>query len=492
MKHTKLLLLGLFFLTLAQKAQSFTDIIAPGERTTQEISSSSADNADSTKNIDKSFFGREKKDWTIFLYIQARNNLSPYSVQNLKAATNIGEAPHINFVIQWEQPRQKGVLRYILRGNQLVEVYRNNNEVNITNPLERITAGAKWAIENYPSQRFAFFGWNHGYGGIEIPWGNPLRFVTYSNQQNLMHRVSIPGLAHVSNTLHRGIMFDEEARVYMTTAELVQATANMKKMLGRKVDFVGFDACYMSMADIWCLLADHVEVGVGSSDVELAWGWNYSGIMQELKRQRGITPHELAKIIVSTYRQFYQNKTDIFMLSGIKLSHMDAIKENINQVSQRLCSYMDSFGPPFKYLLIKARKASLDFANPIFTDLRSFYLELYKQLSSINLTRITNANYQQQPTLYHAPGLYSEANDTPEIKELKDLLHTGVARMEEAVIIHTSSQRLSRSSGFGIYFPCRDYYDSYNSGIFSQVSTWPAFIKKFFNMVQEREFSQLV
>jgi|GEM_PF-2103593 len=485
MKQLKLMLFGLFFLTFAQKTHSYSEVLAPQQ---QEAQSEALSQPDATKD----FCTKEKKDWTIFLYIQARNNLSPYSVQNLRAATTVGESPHVNLVIQWEQPRQKGVLRYLLRGNQLIEVYRNNNETNINNPLERVTAGAKWAIQNYPSQRFAFFGWNHGYGGLEIPWGNPLRFVSYSNQPNLMHRVYIPGLAHVSNTLHRGIMFDEEARIYMTTAELVQAIANMKSLLGRKVDFVGFDACYMSMVDIWYLLSDYVDVGVGSSDVELAWGWNYSAIMQELKRKRGITAQEMAKIIVSTYRQFYHNKTDIFILSGITLSHMPAIKYNLDEISQMLCRYMDIFGSNFKHLLIKARKASLDFANPIFTDLRTFYLELYKQLSSTNLTRINATNHQQQPTMYQAPGLYSEANDTQEIKELKHALLNGVTRMEEAVIIHTSSQRLSRSSGFGIYFPCRDFYDSYTSGIFAQVSAWPTFIKKFFGMVQEREFAQLI
>lgn len=485
MKQTWLLLLGLFFLTITQKTRSLPEVLAPHELITP--------NPDSTTNLDKGLFSREKKDWTIFLYIQARNNLSPYSVQNLKAATNIGESPYVNFVIQWEQPRQKGVLRYILKGNQLVEVYRNNNEINIHNPLERITAGAKWVMENYPSQKFGFIGWNHGYGGVEIPWGNPLRFVTYSNQQNLMHRVSIAGLTHLSNTLHRGIMFDEEARVYMTTAELTQAVANMKNMLGRKVDFIGFDACYMSMMDIWALLCEYAEVGVGSSDVELAWGWNYRGIMEELKRQPNLSPQNLARIIVSSYRQFYQNKTDIFILSGINLMLMNKIKENLNQIAQLLCLYMDSFGVAFKHLLIKARKASLNFANPIFTDLRSFYLELYKELCSVNLSRLNGSNSTlQQPTLYHAPGLYSEGKDTPEIRELKHLLLAGVTCMEEAVIIHTSSQRLSRSSGFGIYFPCRDFYDSYSTGVFSQMSAWPGFVKRFFQMVQEREFAQLV
>lgn len=477
MKYTHLFLIGFFFLCVAHKAKCSTEVLAPQTSTTETALVS-----EETKGLGK--------DLTIFLYIQARNNLSPYSVQNLTAMTTAGESPYVNLVIQWEQPRQKGVLRYLLKGNRLTEVYRNNTETNITNPLERITNGAKWVMQNYPSKRFAFWGWNHGYGGVEIPWGNPLRYVSYSNQQNLMHRVSIPGLTHVSNTLHRGIMFDEEARIYMTTAELVQAVANMKNMFGKKI-FVGFDACYMSMADIWFLLHPYAEVGVGSSDVELAWGWNYKGIMQELKNRSNITEVELAKIIVSTYRQFYQNKTDIFMLSGLTLSHMPAIKNNIDMIANKLSLFMDTFGAPFKYLLIKARKASLDFANPIFTDLRSFYKELYAQLCATNLTRQNSAN-PQPPTLYQAPGLYSEANDTPEIKELKVLLNEGIARMEDAVIVHTSSQRLARSSGFGMYFPCRDLYDSYLNGMWAQVSTWPAFLKKFCTMTQEREFAQLL
>lgn len=494
MKYFKHLLLGLFFLSFTQKTKANDEQLTCEPNRMGLIAQAahqSLQNATNTPNAEIRAGQKKRKEITIFLYVQARNNLAPYSIQNLRAITNIGESPYVNLIIQWEQPRQKGVFRYVLEGHQLVEKFRNLDDNNIGNPLERVTKGFQWAIENYPSKQVFFWGWNHGLGGVEIPWGNPLRLVTYTQQHNLMQRVAIDGLTHISDNHHRGVMFDEEARVYMTTGELLQLGHNMRAILGRKLDMIGFDACYMSMLEIWYLLSDCAHVGVGSSDIELATGWNYLGIMQALQKS-GLSAKDVGKVIVSSYRQFYKGKTPHFTQSAIKLKNTKRVKENLDIISQKLSACMNSFGNTFKHVLIKARKATLEFANPMFIDLRSFYHELCKQLNSTHLPEINQSNYQQSPALHHAPGLYVEENDSQEIKKLKHLLHDGIKLIEDSIISHTASKHLTRSSGFAIYFPCRDFYDSYTAGVFSHISEWPGFVKNFFKMVNEREYSHLM
>lgn len=431
-----------------------------------------------------------KRQLTILLYIQARNNLAPFAIQNLRSLTNVGSSANVNFIIQWEQPGQRGVFRYALEGHQIIEKYRNLEENNITKPLDRLINAFRWTVNQYPSEKVAVFYWNHGLGPIDPIWGNPLRLLTYAHHPRINQKVSIGGITHISNDHHRGLMFDEEAKVYMNTAELVKAGHCMKTILGRKLDVIGFDACFMSTIEIWHLLSDFAHVGVGSSDIELATGWHYAGIMQQLQ-QPNASADDIAKAIVSSYGQFYNGRTHLYTLSAVNLDAIGAVKKNLDYVSHKLHGFMDLFGNRFKQLLIKSRKGTLEFANPMFADLRSFYIELYKQLSSTPLTKAGEQSNYTNPSLHQSPGLYSEARDTQEIKDLKHHLLEGVKMMDNAIVAHTSSAHLSRSSGFGIYFPCRDFYDSYFSGIFSKVAVWPDFVKKFFGMTREREYSQL-
>lgn len=430
-----------------------------------------------------------RKPLTILLYIQARNNLAPFAIQNLRALTNIGASQNVNFIIQWEQPGQRGVFRYALEGHQIIEKYRNLEENNITKPLERLINAFRWTVTNYPSDKVAVFYWNHGLGPIDPIWGNPLRLLTYAHHPRINQKFDIDGITHISNDHHRGLMFDEEAKVYLNLPELVKAGHAMKTILGRKLDVIGFDACFMSTVEIWHLLSDFAHIGVGSADIELATGWHYSGIMQQLQKPN-TTGADIAKAVVSSYGQFYNGRTHLYTLSAINLDAVNEIKKNLDIVSHRLAGFMDIFGNRFKQVLIKARKATLEYANPMFADMRTFYVELYKQLSSTPLTKLNDSG-NINPSLQQSPGLYSETRDTHEIKDLKHHLLEGIKMMENALISHTSSAHLSRGSGFGIYFPCRDFYDSYCSGIFSKVSLWPDFVKKFFKMTQDREYAQL-
>jgi len=485
MMYKKYLLVGLFFLALTSKSIEISENES-SETTKSSLVEESITNDPETK---LPFF--DKKEWTILLFIQARNNLAPFAIQNLRALTNSGVPNHINLVIQWEQPNKKGVYRYLVEGNQLIEKFNNPHEINTHKPLDRITSAFDWAIEKYPSRKVGVILWNHGYAGVDPNWGNAVRLPMFLENQHLSQKAQIDGVTHFSNTIHRAAMFDEEAKVYLSTEASIQAFAHMSNKIKRKLDFIGYDACFMSSIEIWSLLHPFAEIGIGSSEIELATGWNYAGLMKQLGNKKNSTPHDIAHAVVSTYNQYYNGKTHFHAQTAIELYKVPPIRENLNLISQKLMLYMDAFGSKFKQLVIKARKASLEYANPMFIDLHSFYDELHKQLSSTHLQKGAHAPNHVN-SLQPAPGLYNPAHDTPEIRELKELLLAGKKLIEDSIVHHAASARLSRSGGYGIYFPCRDFYDTYGSGIFSKISTWPSFVKKFHLMTQDREFSSLL
>jgi hypothetical protein len=478
MINKKQLLTGLFFVICS--AHAVNNLTLPSD--SQEI-------PDDAK-LFSTHQNSQKKELTILLIIQARNNLAPFAIQNLRALTSTGVPSHINFVIQWEQPNQNGVYRYLLEGNQLIEKHKNLHDANTRNPLERAVSAFNWTIENYPAKKIGVVWWNHGFGAVDPVWGNAVRFPMYLQGQRHTQRADLNDIVHFSNNEHRAMMFDEENRVYLKTEDLMAACHQMSLRIGRKLDFIGFDACFMSSAEIWSLVHPFAQVGIGSAEIELATGWHYSGLIKQLKKTN-LSPQEIAKIIVSTYDQYYAGKTQFHTQTAIELSKIPPMSENLNLIAQKLSSYMDVFGSKFKQLLIKARKSSLEYANPIFVDLYSFYDELHKQLSSTLLVKGAHAANQIQ-SLQPAAGLYNPAYDTPEIKELKELLLAGKKLIDASVIHHTTSSRLERGGGYGIYYPCRDFYDTYSHGAFAKISEWPRFVKKFHTMVQEREFAVLL
>ncbi len=98
-----------------------------------------------------------------------------------------------------------------------------------------------YSYENYPADRFALVMWDHGNGPI-IGYGKDM---LYSNDS-------------------------------LTLREMKTALDASPFKADNKLDWVGFDACLMSSAELACIWSEHADYLVASQEIEPAFGWNYS------------------------------------------------------------------------------------------------------------------------------------------------------------------------------------------------------------------------
>jgi len=114
---------------------------------------------------------------------------------------------------------------------------------------------------------------------------------------------------------------------YLTVKELNGAP----DASGVHFDFIGFDACLMSMAEITYDLADNAKYIVGSQDLEPGNGWAYDDWLNGVFADKVATADEMVKGIVTTYAAEYPST------KGITLSAVDTAKE------ASLVSALDAF-----------------------------------------------------------------------------------------------------------------------------------------------------
>src|SRR5579872_3214882 len=62
-------------------------------------------------------------DWTVLVFVQANNNLSPFAYKNFNDMAAVGSNQNLNILVEWHQPDQPGVWRYkVEKGKMVLDV----------------------------------------------------------------------------------------------------------------------------------------------------------------------------------------------------------------------------------------------------------------------------------------------------------------------------------------------------------------------------------
>ncbi len=278
--------------------------------------------------------GRAK--WTILIYMQAANNLQPYSLQNIAQLASVGSDSNVNIVVQWKQipaamtnscpncaPTFYGVRRYYIHHHSAADVaaIQNGNTTVLqsdrladptgTTPVN--TSGmadtlpdpngrpngtldmgnwrsladfVKWGSTNYPADHLAVLVWDHGSG-----WENVYRGVAA--------KASPP----------RAVAVDDETQNEIETWELPGALATS----AQPVDMIIFDASLEQMTEVAYQLRNSAKIMVGSEESPPAPGYPYDKWVGDLEADSGNdTPCDLGDHIIQEFVNYpaYVNSTN--------------------------------------------------------------------------------------------------------------------------------------------------------------------------------------
>lgn len=415
--------------------------------------------------------------WTVMLDIQAKNNLAPFAEQNLRDIANAGSSTNVNIVAQWERPHEHEAWRYEISYKQVIA---KMSVSTMPDPATKMIDFAKWTFENYPADHYCLILWNHGTGVIDPPFGSPLRVFLANKAFTENPRIDLEGIFEkVLVPVNQAVLINEESKTFLSNADLSRAlkTITSPAMLGRKIDCIGFDACFMGMIEVAYEIRNYARYMIASEELELARGWNYEMFIPRLIATLP-TPEQLARTIVTTYGDYYKHRTSFCTQAAIDLSKLDALKKCLDETVKQLTTAYN-LRPGLQITLQNARNVSQQFSARVYVDLHSFCSSLLFSLTNTTPTQATTPTNPHIRKNTHAKNAMPQ-NLTPLVQSLT----TTVNAIESTIIESTHSPQLAGARGLSIYFPVPptkniDY--SYDRSAFSRESLWKSLLGNMLN-----------
>jgi len=415
-----------------------------------------------------------EKQWTIMVYLAGDNNLDSAGVNDLQEMKKVGSTDQINVIAQFDrQGRGMATKRYYIRrgGTLAKDVVGSLGETNMGDPriLEDFI---KWGNKNYPAKHYLLVVWNHGNGWDDE---NVYRVARNMLRLNISRRgqVVLPakGAAKDSVSIRRiraiggkkfrralfntsimkavkirGIAYDDDAQDFLDNIEMKRLLASTKKILKRKIDILGMDACLMSMAEVAYQLRDSVSLTVGSEEVEPGDGWPYDRILSKLIKKPTMKPNELATIIVNEYIASYPANAGVTQ-SACDLSKSGVLANTVNQLADTLSSHLaDGVA---QATIVVCRLQTQSYESPDYVDLYDFC------------------------------DLLEGKSESDDIRAACSAVKNAIQR--DGVIIRSGykGKKVEHSNGLSIYFPEKKISSLYATLDFTKKTSWGKFLQKY-------------
>ena len=260
--------------------------------------------------------GNNLKEWTFLVYLNADNNLYPFSYLNLQQMEKVGSSAGVNVVAQFDpEPKNLATTRYLItqnpnpiKGKVTSQVLQQLPETDMGNP-QTLADFLTWGVKTFPAKKYAVVIWNHGNG-----W--------------------------------QGVSYDDNPRTYLSMPMLRKGLEAMNvaisqqrgsaRAVGSQIDLINFDACLMSTLEVAYELKDVAKYLVGSQFLEPGDGENYTSFLQPLVAKPQMDGKELAEIMVYQYALNYQNDNSDINYAAIDLSRVTQFTTLFDQASKML------------------------------------------------------------------------------------------------------------------------------------------------------------
>ncbi len=382
---------------------------------------------------------KKTKDWTLFIFIAGDNNLKSAIEKNIEELKKVGSTHRMNIVVRIDtsDEERKFTKIFYIAQDKLIQVMPDI-VMDSGNPDDFITIFSI-IYKRYPAHHWGLVFWDHGIGILDDP--------------SMMS--DSPEEIDLWNILNRGICFDDSTHHYLTNKKIEYILRTTATLLGKKIDLLGCDACYMNMWEFLRLIQPYVAIAVGSQEVEDSSGWDYYNALQPLKSSI-VTPEELALSIVHAYNNYYLNIRDDYTQSAIDLRQLDMLNNTIETIAQMLIIGMQE--DPGLHLLVRAaRKETSSFKESFFIDLYDFFHNLQARIKKYEKRdEIKSTSYQ---------------NLTDAIKNL-------LQSIDDAVIANKTAAQVS-AHGISIYFPEDAIHSSYYITSSPEQTAWIYFLETY-------------
>jgi len=231
---------------------------------------------------------KQKKDWTIILYIAADNDLSSFAIRNIKQMARVGSNEHFNIVVQLDIRKSTGekiTRRYYIEKEKILHLNAGDSlsqKMDSGDPQTLISC-CGWAITDFPAEHYGLVLWDHGTGILDPTKGRVLRPDEHFRLNPTTNLLEVDrSIGFIDRMLDRGICWDDSTGNFLSNQKLDYAlkTICKKYLNGQKFTFLGFDACLMQMLEVANIVKKHALIMVGSEESEIGYGWHYADMLE--------------------------------------------------------------------------------------------------------------------------------------------------------------------------------------------------------------------
>jgi hypothetical protein len=410
------------------------------------------------------------------IYLAGDNNLDGAAVVDLSEMKTVGSTDQVNIVAELDRAgsKRKTNRYYLRRGTTLAkDVVQVLGETNMGDPkvLEDFVTRAS---KNYPAERYILVIWNHGagwddanlYQGDVFSGATPpvvrgkatvakasgrargLKTVHLAQARAGFHRVRralFAGTVRKAIT-SRAIAFDDQAQDFLDNVELKRVLTRIKKILKRKLDVLGMDACLMSMAEVAYQVRGAATHLVGSEETEPGDGWPYDRILKALAAKPDMANAEVASAIVTQYLASYRPNDGVTQ-AATDLGQLAGVANAVDGLGKALTGALGDSAMREK--IVSARIQAQEYSAPYddYCDLTDLCSLLTHHLARTDITKACDA-----------------------VK----------AAVDSAVIEDgAKGSSVANSHGMSIYFPKRKVSPLYKTLDFAKKNAWAGFIDAF-------------
>ncbi|MBI4655178.1 MAG: hypothetical protein HY746_00370 [Elusimicrobia bacterium] len=358
------------------------------------------------------------KEWTVMVFVNAKNNLEKYGLKDVNEMEMIGSTDKINVVAELGRIKGYDSSDGDWTGSKRYLIQKDNNASKVTSPVlmeiaksdmgdwKYLVGFTKWAMEKFPAKKYMLVVWNHGSG-----WNKDEKFEAA-----------------------KGISYDDETGHHLTTPQLLMTL----KETG-KIDIFSMDACLMQMMEVAYEIKDYTDYVVASEETEPADGYTYNTFLGPLAAKPTMTAAELSKATVDSYTDHYQSISQ------------GATQSSINAKSlANLTALLDNWTSE----IMKAGELQ------VVKDARSKAQDFY---------------YSSNKDLYHFVKLVTETSkNSVVVSKGKEIM----SFMKGEVILHNRAYGSGYADAYGLAVYLPSYYSAaYDELKWAQESKWDDFIK---------------
>jgi hypothetical protein len=401
-----------------------------------------------------------KKLWTVMMYMAGDNSLDPEGVKDLKEMKKVGSTDKLSIIAQFDRASGHVAKRYYLRkGGQVTDdAVASLGKVNTGDP-KRLMDFIKWGVKNYPADQYALVLWNHGQGWDDTDiyaderFRSLRRLTTGRIRHALFHTPVRQSFKRAKRDMeYRAILLDDNAKDFLDNQEMKEVLADTAKLLKRKLDILGMDACLMSMAEVGYQIRESANYTVGSEQTEPGAGWPYDTILGALAKNPAMTPHDLSTLIVDKYLASYTAADDV-TYSACDLSKADILATAVATLAGTLKASLSDSAARQRLLTVRNQVQCYEVPDNI--DLVDFCSLLAKAGPSQEIVKACQQVMQAVQAGYVIRQGYKGTN-------VKD------------------------SHGVAIYFPTQGVSPLYAGLDFSKKTGWDAFLKAYLSAIRSR------